>query len=215
VIFELTSLPSNFRGGEYELLINGERNRTLVLRDYVREERLQGVKFEYRYLASIWPFPRIRSNNRDIAGPFVMLYPQPDPSGKDAYLRNGDLVEILDDTTNPDFYRVRVKENFDSSVVGREGWIWAWIVDGTPPLPPTPGAIQMPYTIRGESQDHIIEWLTQRGVSSENIKIDLQSRERIPEIFDSFQPNDVVSSQPAEGAWISLGSDVVLGVRAP
>ncbi|MDZ4719430.1 MAG: hypothetical protein SH847_13325, partial [Roseiflexaceae bacterium] len=213
--FELASLPLSFRTGEYELMINGERNRTLVLRDYVREARLQGVKLEYRYLAAIRPFPSIRSKNQDIPGPFTMLYQQPDPAERGSYLRNGDLVEILDDKTNPNFYRVRVRENFDPSLVGKEGWVWAWVVDGTPPSPPTPGAIQMPYNIRGESLEQVTEWLTQRGVPADNIESDPQSRERIPEVFDHFKPKDVVSSQPAEGEWIAQSSKVILGIRAP
>lgn len=212
---ELSALPQSFRVGEYELLINDQVSRTVVLRDFVREARLQGVKPEYRYLAAIRPFPSIRFNNQEIPGPFAMLYREPNPAARGAYLQNGDRVEILDDTTSPDFYRVRVVSNFDPNVVGVEGWVAVWIVEDTPPPPPAPGAIQMPFNIRGEPRERVIEWLLQRGVAPEQISSDFQTRERIPEVFDSFQPDDVVSSDPPEGAWIPQGGSVILGVRAP
>lgn len=212
---ELAALPQSFRVGEYELLINDQVSRTIVLRDFVREARLQGVKLEYRYLAAIRPFPSIRFNNQDVQGPFAVLYREPAPSARGAYLQNGDRIEILDDTTSPDFYRVRVVSNFDPNVVGVEGWVAVWVVEDTPPLPPAPGAIQMPYNIRGEPRERVIEWLLQRGVALEQISSDFQTRERIPEVFDNFQPDEVVSSDPPEGAWISQGGSVILGVRAP
>ena len=213
---ELTSLPQSFRpGGVYDLRLDGQSNRTIVLRDYIRQAHLQGIKLEYRYLAAIRPFPSLSLRNQTIPGPFAVLYPQPDPARKGAYLRNGDLVEILDETTNADFYRVRVSENFDSSLVGTVGWVWAWIVEDRPPAPPVAGAIQMPYNLRGEAQAQVTEWLQQRGVLSASILSDSQNRERIPEVFDRFQAGQVVSSDPAEGAWIMPNSNVVLGVRAP
>jgi len=212
---ELTALPQSFRVGEYELLINDQVSRTVALRDFVREARLQGVKPEYRYLAAIRAFPSIRFNNQEIPGPFAMLYREPEPSARGAYLQNGDRVEILDDTTSPNFYRVRVVSNFDPNVVGIEGWVAVWVVEDTPPPPPAPGAIQMPYNIRGEPRERVIEWLLQRGVAIEQISSDFQTRERIPEVFDRFQADDVVSADPPEGAWISQGGSVILGVRAP
>ncbi len=212
---ELASLPSSFHTGEYELLINGQSNRTITLRDYVREARIQGIKAAYRYLAAIRPYPSIRFTNQDIPGPFAMLYLQPDPTTRGGYMRNGDLVEVLDDTSNPDFYRVRVKENFDSHVVGREGWMLAWVVNDTPPAPPEPGAIQISYNIRGELRGKVVEWLIQRGLTANDIVIDTQTRERIPDVFDTFKPDQVVSSDPIEGAWVVPGGKVVLGVRGP
>ncbi|NTW97603.1 MAG: serine/threonine protein kinase, partial [Oscillochloris sp.] len=211
---EIASLPSSFRGGAYDLLINGQPNRAITLRDYLREARIQGVKIEYRHLAAIRPFPSYRFQSQDILGPFGLLYAQPDPTARGVYVRNGDLIEILDDSSSSSFYRVRLRENFDSSQVGREGWMWAWVVNDTPPAPPTPGAIQMPYNIRSESKDTVVAWLVQRGVPADSIFIDSQTRERIPEVFDSFKPDQVVSSDPAEGGWITPGSKVVLGVRA-
>lgn len=211
----LTALPPSFRVGEYELLLNQQVIGALTLRDYIREARLQGVKQEYRYLAAIRPFPGIRFGDQEIAGPFALLYRQPDPTSRGAYLRNGDVVEILDETSHPELYLVRVKENFDAAVVGREGWVLAWVVEGVPPAPPQPGAIQMPYNIRGEPRERVIEWLLQRGVAADRISSDFQTRERIPDVFDTFQAGQVVSSSPAEGAWIAPESQVVLGVRAP
>jgi serine/threonine protein kinase len=212
---EIASLPSSFRPGAYDLLIDGQPERTITLRDYVREAHVMGVKMDNRYLAAIRALPSYRFQNQDIPGPFGLLYKQPDPSARGVYVSNNDLIEILDDSSNPDFYRVRLRENFDPSQVGREGWMLAWIVNDTPPTPPTPGAIQMSYNIRSESKDTVIAWLVQRGVPAESIFVDYQTRERIPEVFDSFKPDQVVSSDPLEGAWITPGSKVVLGVRAP
>ena len=216
VDLELTSLPPSFRsGGAYDLRLNEQSNRTIVLRDSIRQAQLQGIKFEYRYLASIRALPSLVVRNQTVPGPFATLYPQPDPAQKGDFLRNGDLVEILDETTNTDFYRVRVSENFDSNVVGTVGWVWAWMVEDRPPAPPVPGAIQMPYNLRHETQGRATEWLVLQGVPSASILSDSQSRERIPEVFDLFQAGQVVSSDPAEGAWIMPNSNVVLGVRAP
>lgn len=106
---------------------------------------------------------------------------------------------------------MRVRENFDPTVIGREGWVLAWIVEGTPPPPPAPGAIQMPYNIRGEKREQVMEWLRQRGVADQRILVDVQTRERIPEVFDSFQPDQVVSSVPPEGEWIMPEGQVTLG----
>lgn len=212
---ELAALPQSFRSGVYDLVIDGRAERTLQLRDYLREARLMGVKLEYRYLAAIRPFPSIPYNAQEIPGPFALLSRDPDPAARGTYLRNGDLLLILDDTSHPDFYRVRVVENFDPTVVGREGWVWAWIVNDTPPPPPAPGAIQMPYNIRGETLEQVVAWLSQRGIPTERILPDLQTRDRIPEVFDRYQPNQVVSSDPPEGAWVAPDATVILGVRAP
>lgn len=211
----LAALPPSFRVGPYELLLNGVASGTIEVRDYARAAALQGIKAEYRYLAAIRPFPSIRFNGQDIPGPFAVLLPQPDAAARGGYLRNGDLVEVLDETSNPELVLVRVRQNFDPNLVGREGWIWAWLLDDTPPPPPSPGAIQMPYNIRGESLEQVTEWLAQRGVPAANVASDYQTRERIPEVFDRFQPGEVVSSEPAEGAWIPAGGKVILGVRAP
>ncbi len=48
-----------------------------------------------------------------------------------------------------------------------------------------------------------------------NVYVDYQTRDRIPDIFDSFAPYAVVSSQPGAGEPIHPGMTVVLGVRAP
>lgn len=199
----------------YELLINNRVDRTVALRDYLREARLQGVKQEYRYLAAIRPLPSYPFGDGEVAGPFAVLYQRPDQSSIGSYLKNGDLIEILDDTSNPELYLVRVRENFDPKIVGREGWVLAWVVEDAPPPPPAPGAIQMPYNIRSEAREQVLEWLRQRGVPAESVLVDVQTRERIPEVFDRFQADQVVSSDPPEGEWIMPGSRVTLGVRAP
>jgi serine/threonine protein kinase len=213
---ELTSLPGDFQNGNYQLLLNGQPTETrLMLRDFLREARILGIKEEYRYLAAIRPFPFYRFKGQEIPGPFGMLYLRPDEAARGGYLRNGDLLEILDATSNSGWYRVRVKENFDPELAGYTGWVLAWIVEDTPPQPPEPGAIQVSWNIQGESRETVIEWLLQRGVARENIIIDVQNRERIPNVFDSFKADQVVSSEPAAGQWIPPNGTVVLGVRAP
>lgn len=76
-------------------------------------------------------------------------------------------------------------------------------------------AIQISYNIRGELREKVVEWLIQRGLTANDIVIDTQTRERIPDVFDTFKPDQVVSSDPIEGAWVVPGGKVVLGVRGP
>ncbi len=212
----LPRLPEGFRSGQYELLLNSQPvSITLRLQDYLRESRILGIKDDYRHLAAIRPLASYRFQGQDIPGPFGLLYLQPDEAAKGGYLRNGDLLAILDMTSQPGWYRVRVKQNFDPNLVGYEGWVLAWVVDDTPPDPPAPGAIQVSWNIRGEKVDNVIEDLARRGIPRENIIVDMQDRERIPEIFDRYKPNQVVSSEPPEGGWVLPGGWVVLGVRAP
>ncbi len=212
----LNRLPHGFRSGQYELLLNGlPAGISLRLQDYLRESRILGIKYDYRHLAAIRPLPSYRFQGQDVPGPFGLLYLRPDESSRGGYLRNGDLLEILDTTSQPGWYRVRVKENFDQNLVGYEGWVLAWMVEDTPPEPPALGAIQVSWNIRGEKVENVIEDLARRGIPRENIIVDLQDRERIPEVFDRYKPNQVVSSEPPEGGWVLPGGRVVLGVRAP
>lgn len=212
----LPRLPEGFRSGQYELLLNSQPvSITLRLQDYLRESRILGIKYDYRHLAAIRPLASYRFQGQDIPGPFGLLYLRPDESSRGGYLRNGDLLAILDTTSQPGWYRVRVKQNFDSNLVGYEGWVLAWVVDDTPPDPPEPGAIQVSWNIRGEKVENVIDELVRRGIPRENIIVDMQDRERIPEIFDRYKANQVVSSEPPEGAWVPPGGRVVLGVRAP
>ncbi|MCS6883604.1 MAG: serine/threonine protein kinase [Oscillochloridaceae bacterium] len=212
----LNRLPDGFRSGQYDLLLNGlPAGVTLRLQDYLRESRILGIKYDYRHLAAIRPLPSYRFQGQDIPGPFGLLCLRPDESSRGSYLRNGDLLEILDTTSYPGWYRVRVKENFDPNLIGYEGWVLAWVVEDTPPDPPAPGAIQVSWNIRGEKVENVIEDLAQRGIPRENIIVDLQDRERIPEVFDRYKANQVVSSEPPEGGWVLPGARVVLGVRAP
>ncbi len=212
----LNRLPDGFRSGQYDLLLNGlPVDVTLRLQDYLRESRILGIKYDYRHLAAIRPLPSYRFQGQEIPGPFGLLYLRPDEASRGGYLRNGDLLEILDTTSQPGWYRVRVKENFDPNLVGYEGWVLAWIVEDTPPDPPAPGAIQVSWNIRGEKVENVIEDLVRRGIPRENIIVDLQDRERIPEVFDRYRANQVVSSEPPAGAWVLPGARVVLGVRAP
>ena len=75
-----------------------------------------------------------------------------------------------------------------------------------------PGSVRMPDLRRfGENQAR--EQLAALGLT--NIYVDYQTRERIPDVFDTTAPYAVVSTLPGPGEWIPPGTTVVLGVRAP
>ncbi len=75
-----------------------------------------------------------------------------------------------------------------------------------------PGSIKLP-DLRGFGENQAKEKLAELGIT--NVYVDYQSRERIPQIFDSTAPYAVVSTLPGPGEWVPPGSTVVLGVRAP
>jgi peptidoglycan glycosyltransferase len=77
---------------------------------------------------------------------------------------------------------------------------------------PMDGAIQMP-SVYGLSEAEARVILQSIGVR--DIYIDYQTRERIPDAFDQYIPNTVISTLPRAGNWILPGSSVILGVRAP
>ncbi|MCG8350373.1 MAG: transglycosylase domain-containing protein [Chloroflexales bacterium] len=80
------------------------------------------------------------------------------------------------------------------------------------PQPPIPGAVLMPDLFRlGENQAK--ELLNRLGVNQ--IYVDYQGRNRIPDVYDQFLPYTVVSTLPRSGEWIIPGTTVVLGIRAP
>jgi peptidoglycan glycosyltransferase len=55
--------------------------------------------------------------------------------------------------------------------------------------------------------------LNQLGIT--NIFVDAQVRERIPEVFDQYAPNEVIGTIPSVGEWIMPGASVVIGARGP
>ena len=69
--------------------------------------------------------------------------------------------------------------------------------------------------LSGLKLKELVTQLIQRGLTANDIVIDTQTRERIPDVFDTFKPDQVVSSDPIEGAWVVPGGKVVLGVRGP
>lgn len=209
-------LPTGFRSGQYQRLLNNQPvSITLRLQDYLRESRILGITYDYRHLAAIRPLASYRFQGQDIPGPFGLLYPRPDESSRGGYLRNGDLLEILDATSQPAWYRVRVKQNFNPNLVGYEGWVLAWVGEDTSPEPPAPGAIQVSWNMRGEKVENVIEDLVRRGIPRETIIVDLHDRERIPEVFDRSRANQVVRSEPPAGGRVLPGARVLLGLRAP
>ena len=78
--------------------------------------------------------------------------------------------------------------------------------------PPVEGAVRMP-DLRNLDAQIANDTLTALGITS--IYVDLQTRDRIPDVFDNYQPNQVISTIPAQGDWILPGTSVVLGARAP
>ncbi len=78
--------------------------------------------------------------------------------------------------------------------------------------PPVPGAVRMP-DLRKLDAKIANDTLTALGITS--IYVDLQTRDRIPDVFDNYQPNQVISTIPAQGDWILPGTSVVIGARAP
>jgi peptidoglycan glycosyltransferase len=78
--------------------------------------------------------------------------------------------------------------------------------------PPVEGAVRMP-DLRNLDAKIANDTLTALGITS--IYVDLQTRDRIPDVFDNYQPNQVISTIPAQGDWILPGTSVVIGARAP
>ncbi|MFL5803659.1 MAG: transglycosylase domain-containing protein [Roseiflexaceae bacterium] len=75
-----------------------------------------------------------------------------------------------------------------------------------------PGSVRMP-DLRNLGENQAKEQLAALGIY--NIFVDYQTRERIPDVYDKFGPYVVLSTLPAPGDWIRLGTTVVLGIRAP
>ena len=80
--------------------------------------------------------------------------------------------------------------------------------------PPVEGAIRMP-DIRGLDAQVAVDTLLALGVTQTQIYVDLQSQDRIPDVFDLYQPNQVIGSIPGTGDWILPGASVILGARGP
>ncbi|MFN5059069.1 MAG: penicillin-binding protein [Chloroflexota bacterium] len=80
--------------------------------------------------------------------------------------------------------------------------------------PPVEGAIRMPNLQRLDAQA-AVDTLTALGIDPTLIYVDLQTRERIPDVFDQYAPNQVISTMPGADAWILPGQAVIIGARAP
>lgn len=77
---------------------------------------------------------------------------------------------------------------------------------------PMEGAVQMPSVYgMSESQARVIL----KSIGIQDIYVDYQTRERIPDQFDQYIPYTVISTLPRAGNWILPGSSVILGIRAP
>ncbi|MFP4437486.1 MAG: hypothetical protein ACLFVO_09585 [Chloroflexaceae bacterium] len=80
------------------------------------------------------------------------------------------------------------------------------------PEPPVAGAKLMPDLV-GMDLDTALATLEQLGIAVGTV--DMQTRERIPEIFDQVPPRTIISTQPLVDEWVLPDAGVVLGVRAP
>ena len=69
--------------------------------------------------------------------------------------------------------------------------------------------------IRGLDAQVALDTLVALGIPQELIYVDLQTRDRIPDAFDQYQPNQVIGAIPAPGDWVLPGSPVTIGARAP
>jgi hypothetical protein len=133
-ILTLDELPEALNGEvTYELQINGDNYREVVLRDYIETREVKGVKVEYRYTGRVAD---------DETGLFTAMREVRDvASERIGILRNGDLVDILRDEGDG-WYQVRIRESSDPDEIGKIGWIERWLVDDNDevptPAPPTP-----------------------------------------------------------------------------
>jgi len=75
-----------------------------------------------------------------------------------------------------------------------------------------PGSVRMP-DLRKLGENQAKDQLAALGIY--NVYVDYQTRDRIPDVFDSYGPYVVLSTLPAPGDWIHPGETVVLGIRAP
>jgi peptidoglycan glycosyltransferase len=75
-----------------------------------------------------------------------------------------------------------------------------------------PGSIRMP-DLRKFGENQAKDQLGALGIY--NVYVDYQTRERIPDVFDSYGPYVVLSTIPGAGEWVRPGETVVLGIRAP
>ncbi len=80
------------------------------------------------------------------------------------------------------------------------------------PEPPVAGAKLMPDLV-GMDLDTALATLEQLGIAVDTV--DMQTRDRIPEIFDQVPPRTIISTQPLVDEWVLPDAGVVLGVRAP
>jgi peptidoglycan glycosyltransferase len=75
-----------------------------------------------------------------------------------------------------------------------------------------PGSVRMP-DLRKFGENQAKERLAALGIT--NVYVDYQTRDRIPDVYDSVGPYVVLSTLPAPGDWIRPDTTVVLGIRAP
>jgi peptidoglycan glycosyltransferase len=80
--------------------------------------------------------------------------------------------------------------------------------------PPVEGAIRMPNLQLLDAQE-AVDTLIALGIDPSLIYVDLQTSERIPEVFDQYTPNQVISTLPSADIWILPGQSVIIGARAP
>jgi hypothetical protein len=80
------------------------------------------------------------------------------------------------------------------------------------PEPPVAGAKLMPDLV-GMDLDTALATLEQLGIAVDTV--DMQTRDRIPEVFDQVPPRTIISTQPLVDEWVLPDAGVVLGVRAP
>jgi hypothetical protein len=105
---------------------------TITVSDVLRTATVRGVEPEYAYT----PFIMYSTETDWPAQTMLLSAPDVDATER-APVRNGDMVEILDEQ-NDDWYQVRIRDESDPQRDGKTGWILSWLVnDEQVPSPPT------------------------------------------------------------------------------
>jgi hypothetical protein len=140
-IDDLPAAPDGDAAYAVELRGNGVRQEIVFeARDYIELKEVQGVRADYSYTGRVAVegddvYTRMRTNASTDSAP-------------GAILRNGDQLDVVDDTVDG-WYKARIRTSSDPEAARLQGQIWwieRWLVDhenvpprpSPTPIPPTP-----------------------------------------------------------------------------
>jgi hypothetical protein len=118
----------------------------ITVRDFIEQTTVKGVLADYAYTGRV----AVSGNEA-----FTRMRQQPDTSSeRGATLRNGDTLEIVDNTTSDTWYQARIRSSSDpENPVGQIWWIERWLVDNeNVPAPPPPTSTPRPVIRRPTSR---------------------------------------------------------------